>query len=123
MWKRMLVPYPTRWRLHRRARWGLPALSLFMTTAWLVPAHADGSITSVCARTAAASTCTTIWRTGRGGSAGLALWTPRAEREAAAANERERLWLARCRPTLEYDQYGVGRYRYAASGCEFGRYE
>lgn len=123
MLKRMLVPYSTTPRPSPRARLGLPALSLFMTTIWLAPAHADGSITSACARTAAASACTTIWRSGRGDSAGPALWTPRAEREAAAANERERLWLARCRPTLEYDGYGVGRYRYAASGCEFGRYE
>ena len=85
--------------------------------------QADGVITSSCARTGAASACTTIWRTGLGGSAGDSLWTPRTEREEAEAVERERLWLARCRPTLAYDQYGVGRYRYAASGCEHGRYE
>ena len=41
--------------------------------------------------------------------------------EQAAAAERERRWLARCRPTVQQDQFGVGRYRYAAPGCEFGR--
>jgi hypothetical protein len=106
-----------------RASVRLPGLILFMTTIWVAPVHADGVITSSCVRTGAASACTTIWRTGLGGSGGVSLWTPRAEREAAETVERERLWLARCRPTLAYDQYGVGRYRYAASGCEHGRYE
>ncbi len=33
---------------------------------------------------------------------------------------RERKWLARCRPVITHDPYGVARYRYAAPGCEFG---
>ena len=41
--------------------------------------------------------------------------------EQAAAAERERRWLARCRPVVQQDQFGVGRYRYAAPGCEWGR--
>ena len=50
--------------------------------------------------------------------AGFAL---RERAEQAAAAERERRWLARCRPVVQQDQFGVGRYRYAAPGCEFGR--
>jgi hypothetical protein len=44
-------------------------------------------------------------------------------REQAEAAERERRWLARCRPALRQDRYGVGRYVYAAPGCEYGRTE
>lgn len=44
-------------------------------------------------------------------------------REEAAALERDRKWLARCRPELRTDQYGVNRYVYAAPGCEHGRLE
>lgn len=40
--------------------------------------------------------------------------------EQTRAAERERRWVARCRPTVAYDDYGVARYRYAAPGCEFG---
>jgi hypothetical protein len=42
----------------------------------------------------------------------------------AAGNTRvmalDRKWLARCRPILKYDHYGVARYHYSAPGCEFG---
>lgn len=48
--------------------------------------------------------------------------TPDPADEARSA-ERERKWLARCRPVLRQDAYGVGRYQYAAPGCEFGRTE
>ena len=53
----------------------------------------------------------------------IAVPGPRDEREAAAAAERERLWLARCKPVGRTDAYGVRRFWYAAPGCEFGRYE
>jgi hypothetical protein len=94
---------------------------VFATLAWLTPAEADRIRTTTCVRSGGVSSCTTIWRTGVG--SGTVLWTPRTEREAAEADERERLWLARCRPVAEHDQYGVKRYRYAAPGCEFGRYD
>lgn len=45
---------------------------------------------------------------------------PSAE-EIAESRERERRWVARCRPALRQDAYGVNRYVYAAPGCEFGR--
>ncbi len=37
------------------------------------------------------------------------------------ALERDRKWLARCKPAIRQDAYGVGKYYYAASGCEFGK--
>ena len=42
-------------------------------------------------------------------------------RETVASAERERKWLARCRPIAKEDALGVSRYVYAASGCEFGK--
>jgi hypothetical protein len=48
---------------------------------------------------------------------------PKTEKEVAEAAERDRLWVARCRPTIRQDQYGVRRYHYAAPGCEYGKYE
>ena len=47
---------------------------------------------------------------------------PAADRAGESA-QRERKWLARCRPAIRHDEYGVGRYVYAARGCEFGRSE
>jgi hypothetical protein len=47
---------------------------------------------------------------------------PAADRSGESA-QRERKWLARCRPAIRHDEYGVGRYVYAARGCEFGRTE
>jgi hypothetical protein len=40
--------------------------------------------------------------------------------DIAAAEARDRRWVARCRPQVRQDQYGMPRYNYAAPGCEFG---
>ena len=42
------------------------------------------------------------------------------EAQKAALKERDRKWLAHCRPVVERDAFGVARYRYVAPGCEFG---
>ena len=42
------------------------------------------------------------------------------EAEKARLATRDHKWLARCRPVIERDRYGVARYHYAAPGCEFG---
>jgi hypothetical protein len=36
------------------------------------------------------------------------------------AVKRDRRWVARCRPVVRQDRYGVSRYHYAAPGCMFG---
>jgi hypothetical protein len=41
--------------------------------------------------------------------------------EAAAAQERDRRWAKRCEPVVRPDRYGMPRYSYSASGCEYGR--
>ena len=42
------------------------------------------------------------------------------EAEKAQMMERDQRWLARCRPFVQRDSYGVARYHYASPGCEFG---
>ncbi|HEX4555656.1 MAG TPA: hypothetical protein VH249_16815 [Xanthobacteraceae bacterium] len=46
---------------------------------------------------------------------------PQSPEERAEANEQDRLWQARCRPTLQQDMFGINRYSYAAPGCEYGK--
>ena len=43
-----------------------------------------------------------------------------SEAEKAQMTERDHRWLARCRPLVQRDRYGVARYHYAVAGCEFG---
>jgi hypothetical protein len=45
----------------------------------------------------------------------------KSEEEAAAAQERDRRWAKRCEPVVRPDRYGMLRYSYSASGCEYGR--
>jgi hypothetical protein len=42
--------------------------------------------------------------------------------ETKERRARQGRWIERCRPVVIYDNYGVGRYRYATQGCEFGKY-
>jgi hypothetical protein len=44
-----------------------------------------------------------------------------ADKADSAAHEWK--WMARCRPALRQDKYGVSRYHYSAPGCEFGKTE
>ena len=46
---------------------------------------------------------------------------PQSPEDLAEANEQDRLWQARCRPTLQQDMLGIDRYHYAAPGCEYGK--
>jgi hypothetical protein len=46
---------------------------------------------------------------------------PQSPEELAETNEQDRLWQARCRPTLQQDMLGINRYYYAAPGCEYGK--
>jgi hypothetical protein len=48
---------------------------------------------------------------------------PQSAEETRAADERDRLWRDRCKPVVKQDARGVMRYVYAASGCEYGKYE
>ena len=87
-------------------------------------AMADGAMTTSCVRSYGAATCTTRWRYGPlGDPYARQVGALDAGREEAEAIERDRKWRARCRPVVVHDELGVSRYRYAATGCEFGRTE
>ncbi len=48
---------------------------------------------------------------------------PQSPDEIAESAHRDRLWRIRCRPVIQQDTFGVNCYRYAAPGCEYGKYE
>ena len=106
----------------RMVRHALAASCLIATfaSAPSAPARADGWRNSTCLFTGGAITCTTQWR--RGVSSQYLPWRVDVQ-ETAASAERERKWLARCRPVAQEDALGISRYRYAAAGCDFGKTE
>lgn len=96
------------------------AASCLISSITSLPALADGWRNTTCMHVTGALSCTTQWR--HGVSSQHLPWLVDA-RETAAAAERERKWLARCRPIAKQDALGISRYSYAASGCEFGKTE
>ena len=65
--------------------------------------------------------CVTSWRRGDLNPHIIGVPQPVSEQERAEMRQRERQWVARCRPVVRQDEYGVPRYSYAARGCEFGK--
>jgi hypothetical protein len=43
-----------------------------------------------------------------------------SKEEIERAEARDRDWMARCKPEVANDRFGVQRYVYAARGCEYG---
>jgi hypothetical protein len=82
-------------------------------------AYAGGVIDLNCVGGARSFNCVAQWATA--GDPYIRI-VPEALDEAtrARATAVDRKWLARCRPVVEHDGYGVARYRYSAPGCEFG---
>ncbi len=85
------------------------------------PAQADAVRSSSCFGAGRSFSCVTVWRDSAPNPHVIPV-QPTKE-EAAAAEQRERQWAARCRPSLRQDRYGVSHYVYAAPGCEFGKTE
>lgn len=73
-----------------------------------------------CSRVGDQWTCTLRWDDGDRGFPKV-IYVPYQDRREAA--DWEKTWLARCRPVIRRDRYGIGRYIYAAPGCEFGKSE
>jgi hypothetical protein len=98
---------------------GGATLALLAATATFEPAQAGGIETTNCVGWFGSFSCVSRW-----GPAGdphvRQVPAPYDARDAAEFAERERRWVARCRPIVRQDQYGVSRYLYAAPGCEFG---
>jgi hypothetical protein len=95
------------------------ALSLVGAAAAFGPVHAGGIRATTCVGSYGTFSCVTQW----GASGDPYGRRPPSAQDDAEAAERERQWVARCRPVIWQDRYGVGRYAYAAPGCEFGIFQ
>jgi hypothetical protein len=102
------------------ARYGAAAtLSLIISGVILSAAYADGMLVGGCVRSRGAVNCVARW--GEAGDPYIRLVPDPADALAKKRSaERDRRWEERCRPLIAQDRYGVPRYHYAASGCEFG---
>ena len=65
--------------------------------------------------------CVRQYRYGDAGNNGIQLQQGPSAEDLAESRERDRKWVERCKPVVRQDAYGVGRYVYAARGCEYGR--
>ena len=102
----------------------LPALALPAMLLTFEPAQAASGSGS-CVRSGGVVSCAGQWNRQGGGGIPLIVSVPGpgTDQQQALAMERERRWTDYCRPVIKQDRYGVGRYYYAAPGCEFGRVE
>jgi hypothetical protein len=108
-----------------RAFVSLAALSVVGLACMPASASAQGqrftdTVTGSCVFSYGAAHCVRQYRYNDSGNSGIKHYVEPVE-EIAEAREREKVWEARCRPTLRQDYYGVNRYVYAAPGCEYGR--
>lgn len=85
----------------------------------IAPALA-GSATASCVGASGVVSCAALWGASGGLSQVVRLPAPSDD---AATLERDRLWVARCKPVSRIDPYGVRRFSYAARGCEHGQFE
>jgi hypothetical protein len=101
----------------RRLACAIGALAL--TFAAMTSAHAGTLWVGGCTGSAGAANCV-LRETSPGDPYVRLVPKPESDEDKAQLAERDRKWLARCRPVIEQDRYGVPRYLYAARGCEFG---
>jgi hypothetical protein len=85
----------------------------------VMPAAAGGIGTTTCFGGPRSYSCVSQWGT-PGDPNVRTIPDSLSETEQAYAMARDHKWLARCKPVVERDNYGVAHYRYAAPGCEFG---
>ena len=117
MLTRMLFETPF---VFRMLTGGVMAFAVLATPIGLAPARADGAAAVSCVGSRGAIACAANWGP-RVDTHIRRYLPPRDEQLEKEAAQRERRWVARCRPVLNEDRYGVSRYEYAAPGCEFGR--
>src|ERR1700674_4097328 len=80
------------------------AVMAWMMVIGLSPARADGVFSGGCVR--GFSSCAGFWRDGIVSPHLIHVPPPHSEAAEEAA-ERDRLWVAHCRPIIRQDQYGV----------------
>lgn len=78
------------------------------------------TVVGSCVFSGGAAHCVRQYRYGDRGSSIQSLKEPDPQ-DMAESREREARWVARCKPQLRHDRYGVNRYIYAAPGCEYGQ--
>lgn len=103
----------------RTAVFGMFAFTMLLATPISAKAG-NGVVTTNCLGGLGSTSCVLQWQLSRTGRPGIHTLSAQDTSESA---ERERLWVNRCRPVVKQDRYGVSRYRYAAPGCEFGKFE
>jgi hypothetical protein len=87
-----------------------------------VPASAQtDTVLGSCVFSGGAVHCVKQYRYGDRGNGGAQSLKEPDPKDIAESREREERWVARCKPELHHDRYGVRRYSYAAPGCEYGR--
>jgi hypothetical protein len=82
-------------------------------------AHAAAIESTSCVGQYDTFSCSAVWG-GAGNPYIRTLPGPRTDQEEAEFVDRDQKWMARCHPVIKQDQYGVSRYHYTATGCEFG---
>ena len=101
----------------------LAAIAAALTVAG-TPAMAQrvtDTVVGSCVSSGGGAHCVRQFRYGDPGNSGIKSLREPVPEEVAELREREARWVERCRPMLLRDAYGVGRYVYAARGCEYGQ--
>ena len=93
--------------------------ALVLSILALTPALAGSVTNNGCAGSWASYNCAQV--SAEGGNPYVRLVPePLGENERGQLAARDRRWVDHCHPVVQYDHYGVARYRYSAAGCEFG---
>jgi hypothetical protein len=95
---------------------------LALSVMTFIPARADKLFVGGCTGGGGSINCVGVLTT-PGDPYVRAVPQPHSEADKARASERDQKWQERCKPVIKPDRFGVGRYRYAAPGCEFGVFE
>jgi hypothetical protein len=86
-------------------------------------ARAGGVVSTNCVFGFGSAACVRIWRKGVSNPHVIDVAGASSHDEKVESAERERLWVARCQPEVQQDNYGVSRYKYKEPGCEFGKFK
>ncbi len=103
--------------------YALAALAVPMMSGSAFAQRVTDTIVGSCVFSGGLGHCVQQYRYGDAGNNGIQSMQGLSAEDLAESRERERKWVERCRPVVRQDAYGVGRYVYAARGCEFGRME
>ncbi len=85
------------------------------------PRSITGTVVDSCVHSRGSTHCIQRYRERDGDKGGVQSLRERDDDALSESRERERQWVSRCQPALRHDRFGVGRYMYAAPGCEYGR--